>query len=169
MTATIPVGKGHVALIDEADAFLVNLWRWQAKRVGRNSDGSERLYVSREERHNGKVRRIYLHRFLLGVLPGEEVDHVDGDSLNNQRGNLRKATSFQQKANLGKRLGETTSRYKGVHYDRRRNCWRAEANANGKRLRFGPFSTEEEAAAAYDTAAIGLFGEFARLNFPPRT
>ncbi|MBN1795425.1 MAG: HNH endonuclease [Sedimentisphaerales bacterium] len=95
------------------------------------------------------------------------VDHIDRDSLNNKRENLRFATRSQNCMNVGKRK-KVKSRYKGTYYSKREKMWRAEIRAYNNKISLGRYSDEVEAAKAYDKAAIQYHKEFACLNFPPR-
>lgn len=147
-------------MIDEEDAEEVLARRWCA-RVG----ATGKVYALRTRRvfeggsANGNAK-VYLHRWLLGE-PSGEVDHRNGDSLDNRRTNLRIATRSEQMANCGPR---GTSRYRGV--STRGEKWIATAYKHGSRMWGGTFDTEEDAARAYDVMAFELHGEFARLNFP---
>ncbi len=104
-----------------------------------------------------------MHRQIIGVTGRTEVDHINGDRLDNRRSNLRAATRQQNSWNSGaQRRRSRTSRYKGVSFDKSRGLWTAHIlNKN-----LGRFDTEEEAALTYDKAATELFGEFAYLNLP---
>lgn len=107
-----------------------------------------------------------MHRLLL---PGYvEVDHVDGEGLNNRRFNLRGATRRQNSYNARLRSGGS-SRFKGVSLDamaseRGAAPWRAYIRVDGRQIVLGRFQTEAAAARAYDTAALEVFGEFAATN-----
>ena len=108
-------------------------------------------------------RQVYMHRLILGLARGHEpeVDHVHGGGLDNRRANLRLADRSQQNANKRKSEGKS-SRFKGVSRDRGR--WRAVIKVDRRYRHLGSFATEEEAAAAYNVAAVVAFGPFARLN-----
>lgn len=106
---------------------------------------------------------MYLHRLIMGEPEGLEVDHRNGDGLDNRRQNLRVATHAQNLAN--QRLSAAnTSGFKGVSFDRTRpnKPWAAYIKHGGRKLFLGRHETREAAAAAYDAKARELFGEFAR-------
>lgn len=144
-----------VALVDEADFWVLADWTWYRLPTG---------YVIRIE---DRSFAVYLHREIMRPKQGLVVDHANGDRLDNRRANLRVCTPAQNRANSMKcakgRGGECpTSRYKGVI-----------AASSGWSVRvaqqhIGTFPTEAAAARAYDDAARRLYGEFARLNFPRR-
>lgn len=115
----------------------------------------------------GKLYRVHRVIYFMhhGELP-EMVDHVDGDRLNNKIENLRAATNQENLRNMKSRGG--SSGFKGVSY-RARNKFRkyeAQIMVDRKYKHLGSFVSEEEAAHAYDAAALELFGNFANLNFP---
>lgn len=97
-----------------------------------------------------------------GVWPDHQIDHIDGNKLNNCISNLRACDYFGNAQNVGKTARPSKSKYKGVDFHRGR--WRARIRpGDGSRLDLGYFATEEEAAAAYAEAAAKFHGEFARL------
>ena len=107
-----------------------------------------------------------MHREILGITdPKINVDHLDGDGLNNQRSNLRVCTDSQNGANRGKQKNNKSG-YKGVHWNKKTKKWAAQIQYHKKVLNLGYYSDIIEAAKAYDKKALELFGEFARLNFP---
>lgn len=112
----------------------------------------------------GKRCNILMQNCIKGEPPvGFIWDHIDGDGLNNQDDNLRLATSSQQCQNRHI-ANNNTSGYKGVSWHVRMQKWGASIGINRKRKHIGYFSTAEEAALAYNRAAVQLFGEFAKLN-----
>lgn len=150
--------KGFVALVDDSDYEQLSRWKWTY------SHG----YALRHEKHNKKSIRIMLHRQIMGSPSNLDIDHRDGNGLNNQRNNLRVCTRTQNNANRKPYQSGKSSQFKGVSFrrDRLQNPWRATIGFNNERLSIGVFSTEVEAAKAYDERAKDLFGEFALINFP---
>lgn len=152
--------QGKVALVDEADAPLLSAFTWHAVKVSKAGD----FYAA----SNDGSDRIYMHRLIMGAGPGEEVDHRDGDGLNNMRTNLRLTTHALNLANQRPQQGRS-SRFKGVSLCKRpkfgRVCWASYIKVNGRKRSLGHFDSEEDAARAYDAAALAEWGEHARLNF----
>jgi hypothetical protein len=114
----------------------------------------------------------YLHNLIWERMMGTPVpkgflvDHMNGDKLDNRRSNLRLATRGDNEANKRKRRGTTTSKYKGVTKinDGRQKCWRVSITVDTKQIKVGTFYSEDEAAKAYNKAALEQWGEFAHLN-----
>jgi len=139
--------------VDAADWPKVRGYRWSVH------EKKTALYA--ETKSNGTKMR--LHKLLV---PGaEQVDHEDGNGLNNRRSNLREATNSRNNANKKKGAG-SSSRFKGVNWQKHTQKWRAEIRVNGVNYSLGYFTSEEDAARAYDAAALQHFGEFAKVNFP---
>lgn len=158
-TVEIPLTRGYVALVDEADYDLVTgVGSW-----GVNTSSSDHVaYAQRGFRgEDGLQHTVQMHRFLTGW---EMVDHRNGNGLDNRRSNLRPATVSQNAMNRRKRV-DNTSGYKGVSFRKETKVWRAYVSVLGKRVWLGQYPTATEAAAAYDVAAKLHYGEFARLNF----
>ncbi len=162
--ARVPLTQGVEAIVDLADIDLVQSRNWYA------SKGRHTLYaVSNGERRGSAPRApsVQMHRVVLGLAPDDprEVDHIDHDGLNNRRSNLRPATRSQNSRNMGSPTGARTP-YKGVGWHSRDQSWRAYISIDRRQISLGYFATEEEAARAYDAAAVEAWGEFAWLNFP---
>lgn len=115
----------------------------------------------------GKDR--YLHRLLVkSFVPNPDdkphVDHIDGDPLNNSIDNLRWCTQKENVRNSKSHSG-SSSKYKGVSWDKSKNKWEVNMYIENKKKFIGRFDEEEEAARAYDAYAKIHHGEFAKLNF----
>lgn len=154
----VPVHPGIVALIDDADYERLSQYSWYVSAKG---------YALSTKRVSGTKTHLRMHRLVLAVPPGMQVDHINGMRLDNRRCNLRVATHAQNLQNRGGHLrrGRKTSRFKGVCFDPKRSKWVAQIGAQGRRVPLGRFDDEEAAARAYDAAATTLHDEWARTNF----
>lgn len=141
----IPLTKNKFALIDDEDFALINKYKWCFAKVG--------YAVSRID---NKI--TYMHKLIIN--DESEIDHGDGNKLNNQRCNLRKCSRQSNVRNTTKRKGDYTSLFKGVHFDKRRKKWKAEITINYKNIYIGRYSSEQEARNAYLKMASIHFGEF---------
>jgi HNH endonuclease/AP2 domain len=114
---------------------------------------------------NGRAYTLSMHRAIMRAPTGAVVDHINGDTLDNRRSNLRVVTQAQNSRNRRKTPG-LTSAYKGVYYraEAKSYPWCAIIQVNGMKVQLGQFMTERDAALAYNAAATRLHGEFARLN-----
>lgn len=157
----IPLAYGKSAIIDLEDYSRAMHHGWALK----DSDPTKEYVHARIAQIDGKHKTLTLHRFILGVTdPTIQVDHINGDGLDNRRVNLRLCDGASNSRNRKKDSRLTlTSRYKGVH--RRENGkWRAAIRVNRKLINLGTFSEELDAVRAYNAAAVIYFGEFARVN-----
>jgi hypothetical protein len=155
---TVMLTRDRVALVDDDDYERVSRHRWCAHHYGNT------WYASSWIGPHKTRKRVPLHRFIVGDATGHEVDHVNGDGLDCRRSNLRLCTKAENQRNRRPNRN-STSKYKGVGWYGQYGCWRARIQVDGKKRHLGYFDNEIEAARVYDEAAIGLHGEFARLNF----
>ena len=164
-TILIPLSQHHprkdspidkFAIIDFDDYSIVSKYKWQV------SKGKNGLFYARHSAATGKSFRM--HRLILNVPKGMDVDHHDHNGLNNRRSNLRICTNTQNQANRRKTNNTTSSKFKGVGWHSQSKTWRARISLNKKDRCLGNFLTEIEAALAYNEAALKHFGEFAKLN-----
>lgn len=153
----IKLTQGKVALIDDEDFDRVNSFKWFA--VMHRST----FYARRIVKNNGIQKTIHMHRFIMNCPNDKQIDHIDGNGLNNIKSNLRTCTNNQNLCNRGMNKNNT-SNYKGVNYFRRDKKWRARITINGCEKHLGLFDTKEDAAQAYNIAAERYHGEFAKLN-----
>lgn len=158
----IPLTQGKVALVDDEDYERLMQHKWCAHRPSGSRVFYAIAHVRIGPRRYGKLR---MHRLLVDAPLGMEVDHRNGNGLDNRKVNLRMASSTENKRNVPP-VSVNTTGFKGV--SRRDGKWRARIWNQGRQQELGVFATAEEAAKAYDTKACELFGEFAWLNFPSR-
>lgn len=159
MTREIALTRGQVAIVDDEDFQRLNAVKWFAHRAPNG-----KFYACRQVRcADGKQRPEWMHKVVLGISRDVEGDHIDGDSLNNRRGNLRPATSQQNLCNRDLFRNNRTG-FRGVVI--RRGRFVAQITSHQRTFYIGQFGTAEEAARAFDAKASELHGPFARLNFP---
>ncbi len=175
----IPVGRSgkHFAKVDVDDFENVRLYRWQMKWTKLKT--RMLVYASRcnGRDEEGNRKQLHMHRQIMGVTsPHIQIDHRNGDGLDNRKHNLRIATGSQNNWNQRARIGGT-SRYKGVSWYKQINGWGARIQYLEESIWLGSFKKnvvggldlgELAAARAYDRAAVKYFGVFARLNFEGR-
>jgi len=146
MVKEIPLNKGKVTLVDDEDYEMYKDHRWFIR---------EGYVIGLGEVFKGKR----LHRLIMNPPDGMVVDHRNGDPLDNRRENLRVC---EIKGNARNRRPNTGYKYKGVRFTDGK--WLARITVNATKLHLGYFASEEEAASAYNAAALHYYGEFAWLN-----
>lgn len=142
--------QGRV-MVDDSDYDNLSKYHWFLSWNG---------YAVASVYENGKEKRLRMHKVIKN---GEFIDHIDGDKLNNQSLNLRLCSKSTNGANRGKTI-KNKSGYKGVHFNKNCNKWRAMIRVNNKSQHIGVFEDIKDAALAYNNKAKELFGEFAYLN-----
>jgi hypothetical protein len=156
---TITLTRGYQTIVDDEDYTRFGGLKWGAQIRGGHVYARRFMY--------GKPGEwVYLHRVILNARSGELVDHINQNGLDNRRANLRIVTKSQNNANARKRSGRRTSKYKGVDLNRKAGLWRAQIAVDCRHRCIGHFTSEIEAALAYDAAARQAFGEHAAVNFP---
>lgn len=147
----IHLSKGKQAIVDDEDFDYLNQWSWYFDR-----------YAMRNEKVDGKRRKVLMHRVIMKTPTNKETDHINRDKLDNRKTNLRICTTSENQANKKKSLNKS-SIYKGV--SRFKDRWIAQVVC-GKKLTFiGLFEQEHHAALAADLWNRDLFGSYARTNF----
>lgn len=154
MATQIPLTRGLFTLIDTEDLPRVIHHKWMASQSGKG-----KFYAAT---WSGK-RIVLMHRLLLQCQRGRHVDHINGDTLDNRRSvNLRHAAFFQNQGNRLNLNRNNTTGYRGVC--RKKKSWAAHITIDHQYRHLGTFTNPEDAARAYNEAALLRFGEFARLN-----
>lgn len=152
----VQLTRGLVALVDPEDVPLVSPFFWKANKSRRG------YYACRSQKPQ------MMHVLIMGERADFEIDHANGNKLDNRRSNLRWATREQNQANRPGSTGRT-SKYKGVCWRKRERRWYASIRFKGVVRALGTYLAEDDAARAYDRAARELHGQFAVLNFPEAT
>lgn len=155
----IPLTQGKYAIVDDEDYDRLISFKWCAVK---SAQKQPRFYAVYGRRTGGKTRMIGMHRVIMDAKPGQIVDHVNRDSLDNRRKNLRFCTVAQNVMNSRKLSG--SSKYKGVCKHKKYDVWVAHITVRGKVYFLGQSKVEEDAATLYNVAAQLFFGEFAYLN-----
>lgn len=157
----IPLTQGKYTVVDEGLYNWLMKWRWYA----RWDPKGKRFYVGvKVKNERNKYVEVQMHGIIVGLKKGQMGDHVNKNSLDNRLSNLRPCSPPHNQANTKIRSDNTTG-YRGIKR-RPSGTWAASIQVNKKAIYIGQFSTPEQAAHAYDAAAIRYCGEFATLNFP---
>jgi hypothetical protein len=149
----------HTARFDDRHWPALRGYRWYPVR-----DGRTWYAYANTAGPDGRATTVKMHRLIMAAEPGQIVDHVNGDGLDNRDENLRFVTHSQNHANAPKISAETSSRYKGVYWHKPSGRWLVQIRIDGHKTHVGYFSDEVEAARAYDAAARQYHGEYAKLN-----
>jgi hypothetical protein len=151
--------RRYCSLVDADDFERVVKSKWYPARQGHNyyATATSLKYLPR---HHAR-----LHAFVLKVEPGQIVDHISGDTLDNRKQNLRIVTAAENARNARRQtFPGKLSRFKGVTWSHHLGRWVASITFEGRTQYLGVFNDEADAARAYDVAALENFGEHARTN-----
>lgn|SRR5699024_5424629 len=154
----IKLTKGKYAIVDKDVYEEINKYNWYC-----SYQGYACRKTPKKDRDKGKPSVIFMHRFILNHDGSEDVDHINNDRLDNRRENLRICERSDNLRNQQKSQN-SSSKYKGVCWQRRDKKWQAYIMYNGKNKYLGYFDSEQEAAQAYNESALKYHGEYALLN-----
>ena len=152
----IPLTQGKRVIVDNEDHLFLNQYKWYAKK------GYRTYYAARSTRKS-KPFTIWMHRVIMNTKHDQEIDHINGNGLDNRKVNLRICNRQQNMQNSRKR-GKFSSLHKGVSWNPTSKRWAATIGYNYKLLFISNHKTEKEAAKAYNKKAQKLYGKFACAN-----
>lgn len=153
MSREIVLTQGQVAIVDDEDYENLNQWKWYAIQ-NRTKDG----WYAR--RNSGKFpfrKNIKMHRYIMNTPENMECDHINHDTLDNRKSNLRNVTHHQNVMNSKIRKDNKTG-YKGVYLFKGKI--KAHIRVGGKNVHLGTFETLEKASEAYENKAKEVFGKY---------
>jgi hypothetical protein len=151
----IQLTQGKIAIIDDEDYEFLSQWKWCYYKTG---------YAIRSAYNKETKRRysILMHRVIMHTPDGMDTDHINHNTLDNRKSNLRICTHSQNQMNKHKQ-SNNTSGHTGVSWHKRNHQWQAQIKLNGKYISLGFHDDIDEAIDAYDMKARELFGEFAEV------
>jgi hypothetical protein len=158
---TIPLTKGYFTKVDDEDYESTAIHRWYAD-VKKNGVYAKRRFSF----GNGKSKIVALHRIITNVPAKKHIDHINGDSLDNRKSNLRLCSNAENSRNR-KKSRKNVSGYKGVYWSSQKKKWHAEIWKDYRKYHLGFFDNLIDAVLAYNEGALRLHGGFAKLNKLP--
>lgn len=141
----IPLSQGKVAIVDDDDFEKLSSYKWLYNEKKPGHGYAQRGQHVRDGFRKYSKKTLYMHREILGC--GEEIDHINGNTLDNRKENLRPSNRLMQTRNRASRNG-STSKFAGVHLHKLTGKWRAQIKIDGKIKSLGLHATQEEAYMA---------------------
>lgn len=160
----MPSTKGQIIKICDCHYDKIKRWKWSAALHSNPGTEPKKYIPFRMQVIDGRQVGFLMNRFIMDALPGEKIDHIDGNSMNNACDNLRRATTSQNNFNQRGPKYNSKSGYKGVYWHKGGQKWAAECVYNHKKHYLGLFEDVKAAARAYNAKAIELDPEFAYPN-----
>ena len=160
----IPLTQGKFAIVDNEDYIYLSKLKWHIQKVKGLIYAKNCVYLG-GGRNNQRSENTFMHRLIMGASKGQQIDHINGNGLDNRKCNLRFCTQMGNNRNARCRTPKS-SKFKGVCVQNRiKKPWQASITVDYKQRWLGSYATQEEAAKAYDAAARKYYGEFACPNF----
>lgn len=147
--------KGYEVIIDDDDYEKISRYSWSIYGAGKP------YFAAYSHVENGKNIKIILHRIILGKSNGMIIDHINGNTLDNRKCNLRFCTKTENSRNRKRNL---KSKYKGICFHESTGKWEARIKVNKKSIYLGIYNSPEDAHIAYCKAAKKYHGDFANFG-----
>lgn len=157
MTKRIPLTQGKYALVDDEDFHFLSQWKWYAHRIPKKTK-EDTWYAERRQwiKEQKKYKIIAMHRLLMNFPKGKDIDHINGNGLDNRRSNLRILSRRQNQQN---KRAPKSSKYPGVCWDKYTQKWVAHVSINGEYKKLGRYDSEKGAFEAYKKAVKNYLHE----------
>lgn len=154
----IKLSQNLYAIVDDEDFGMLNQFKWSACKQRNTHYATRAIKLA-----DGKWTSIKMHRLIMRTSKGIQIDHINGNGLDNQKKNLRFCSNAENARNRGAQTNSTT-KYKGVFWDKYHKKWTARIQVNYKNVFLGYFKNITDAIFAYNQASVNYFGRFAKLN-----
>jgi len=159
MSKKIQLTQGKYAIVDDDDYERLSIRKWYAQKGGIDFIAARQCSCPYYDQRFA----VLMHRQITSCPRGLQVDHINHNTLDNRKCNLRICTNSQNHGNMIIQR-DKSSKYKGVTWNSKRKKWIASIGENGKNYYLGSFEDEIEAAKTYIRAARKQFGDFALVN-----
>lgn len=160
--AEMTTRAGRTILFDDEDHDLVGRWRWGTRKDGAVLYAVRTQYLSGGAKHR-KQRILYMHRVIMG-FPAGEVDHLNGNGLDNRRANLRVVSQMENQRNRSGPQSNSKSGIRGVFWIPRRGKWHAQIGYLGRPINLGTFNNVEDAKEARRLGELKYWSEQDRVR-----
>jgi hypothetical protein len=153
----IQLTKEKTALVDDEDYEVLKQYKWFA-----DWNKSIKYWYARTRVYDKVTKKsvnLSMHRMVTGAAKGEVVDHINNNTLDNTKSNLRICTHSQNHMNSTKQANNTSG-FKGVCWNKRKSKWMAQIGKDGMHINIGYYKTAEQAYYAYLKKSKELHGEF---------
>jgi len=151
---TIELSRNQVTIVDDEDFDILNQYKWFCSNSG---------YAMRAPWPTQKPKHLIMHRIILNCPKGLQVDHINGNKLDNRKSNLRIVEEKYNHLNIAKRC-TNKSGHKGVDWRPEKQKWRARINLHKKAYSLGHYDNIVDAIEAYNKAAKILYGKYERIE-----
>jgi hypothetical protein len=155
MSKVIKLTKGQIAIVDDEDYDFLSQWKWH---FNQDRYGG---YATKMIKKGKKRLALKMHRLIMAVSNNMQIDHINGNKLDNRKINLRICNVQENMRNRGNQKNNTSG-YKGVNFFK--NKWRSYIYVNKKQIFLGYFKELSDAVHAYNDASLKYFGDFSKLN-----
>lgn len=163
----ITLTRGYVAIVDDDDYPRLSQYKWHVAPSGKCKNKLYAVRVQRKDEYASYSERtsVAMHSMVIDCPSGQSIDHINGLGIDNRKENLRVSSHHQNMANQLQHK-DSKSPYKGIWRAQHCDRWAAQIVHRGKKIYLGLYYRAEDAARAYDSKAVELFGPFAKCNFP---